>query len=159
MYGGYVLKMPQQLWILQGVPGSGKSTVGDMLLIHFEDQRIDNPALSAIRLSTDDYRYGECGHYFYDPVENLKFHSATQRAAADEMRGGTNYIIIDNTNIFKAHAYPYIALAEMYGYEVNVLRVDPGLATSKKRNATRPIERRVPNDVIERMHAAMEQLL
>lgn len=139
---------------MQGVPGSGKSTVAKLIAASVEGSP-DNVRI----LSTDTYRYGACGHYYFDPAENATFHSATQRDCADEMRRGTPVVIIDNTNIERWQAEPYFCLARMYGYEINVVRVDPGLAEAKKRNAKRPIERRVPNDVIEDMYAKMESLL
>ena len=153
---------PRRLYIMQGVPGSGKTTIAQMLRSYHESV----PAYegfgmmcSVIVLSTDDYRYGDCGHYIFDPAKNATFHAHTQRDAADAMRRGVHYVIIDNTNILREHAYPYVALARMYNYEIDVIRVDPGLAEAKKRNGNRPIERSVPNEVIERMYATMENLL
>lgn len=150
---------PKRLYLLQGVPGSGKSTIANILFQSFGRILPGDLKYSAIILSTDDHRYGDCGHYIFDPKTNVEFHHQTQRDCADQMRMATNYIIIDNTNILREHAYPYIALAKMYGYTVDVVRVDPGLEEAKRRNAQRPIERRVPNDVIDRMYQTMEQLL
>lgn len=149
---------------MQGVPGSGKSTVAQMLKLSLigevavgKGHIVDVDSVSV--RSTDDYRYGECGHYIHDPLRNAELHKRTQREVADDMREGVPVIIVDNTNIERWQATPYISLAGMYDYEVNVVRVDPGLREAKKRNATRSIERRVPDHVIEEMYAKMESLL
>lgn len=152
---------PKRLYIMQGVPGSGKTTVAQMLRAYLAMTPIfssEDFASVTVR-STDDYRYGDCGHYIHDVAKNAELHARTQREVADDMRDGVNYVIVDNTNIEKQQAMPYICLARMYGYEIDVVRVDPGLAESKKRNRTRPNERRVPDEVIESMYSRLENLL
>lgn len=143
---------------MQGVPGSGKSFMAQMLRRHFESQSHRPDASISVR-STDDYRYGECGHYIHDVAKNAELHARTQREVADDMRNGVNYVIVDNTNIQCWQAEPYFCLARMYGYKINVVRVDPGLDTALARNATRPLERQVPAEVIRSMHEKMERLL
>lgn len=146
---------------MQGVPGSGKSTYVRLLSDRLKAETLSTDedwATVSIR-STDDYRYGECGHYFHDVEQNALFHRKTQQDAADDMRNGVNYVVVDNTNIERWQAEPYIMLAKIYDYDVDVIRIDPGLAVAKKRNATRSIERRVPDHVIEDMHSRMEGLL
>lgn len=145
----------RKLYLMQGVPGSGKSTVAARIKAGAWEETDKEPII----LSTDDWRYGDCGHYVFDPVTNVEFHMACQRTCVDAMRLGIETIIIDNTNIEKWQAEPYFCLARMYGYEINVIRVDPGLAEAKRRNAQRPLERRVPDEVIESMYSKMETLL
>lgn len=139
---------------MQGVPGSGKSTLAEMVATYWEANLVPTTTRS-----TDDYRYGECGHYVHDPAANAALHRRTQQEVAEDMRNGVPVVIVDNTNIARWQAEPYIVLAKIYDYEVNVLRADPGLDTAKTRNATRPIERRVPDHVIEDMYSRMENLL
>lgn len=145
---------------MQGVPGSGKTTIALTLLNSFlQEQSSVTLGWTAVKLSTDDYREQPCGHYVHDISQNAAHHAKTQRACVDEMLLGTNQIIIDNTNIEKWQAAPYLALANMYDYEVQVVSVQCSIQDANKRNNTRDPGRRVPAGVIEAMHDKMEVLL
>jgi predicted kinase len=147
------LPSDRQMYLMQGVPGSGKSWMAGVL-----HETLIPHGLVNIR-STDDYRYGDCGHYVHDEAKNHDLHMRTQREVADDMRTGVPFVIVDNTNIKQWQADPYFALAKMYGYQIQIVRVDPGLEVAQKRNATRAIERQVPAFVIERMYNEMERLV
>jgi len=151
---------PKRLILMQGIPGSGKTTIANTLLTTFvKDSTSLTHAWSAVKLSTDDYREKPCGHYVHDISQNAAHHAKTQRACVDEMIKETNLIIIDNTNIEKWQAAPYLALASMYGYEVQVVSIQCSIADANQRNNTRDPGRRVPSGVIEAMHEKMEVLL
>lgn len=155
-----IIVPPKRLVLMQGIPGSGKTTVANTLLNSFLEANFSvSYDWTGKKLSTDDYREQECGHYVHDISKNASHHAMTQRACVDEMLAQTNLIIIDNTNIEKWQAAPYLALASMYDYEVQVISVQCSVADAKQRNAARDPGRRVPDGVIEAMHEKLEVLL
>jgi predicted kinase len=146
--------VPKILYILQGVPGSGKSTIANYIAQAEEDKD-----RNVVILSTDDWRFDDDGIYVFDPEENVTYHKSCQRACADAMLNGTDVVIIDNTNIQEWQAHPYLVLADIFDYQVQVVSVDAGLATAIQRQQLRKEDRRVPDHVIIRMYEEMERLL
>jgi predicted kinase len=145
---------PQRLYIMQGIPGSGKSTLARTI----QDQLMADTlrSVSSVILSTDEY-WGE--NYEFDPSKLGETHAWNQRRCVEWMQSKTSYIFVDNTNIKKSHAEPYIVLAEVFGYEVTVVRVEVEVEVAVARNKKRPVNRRIPEDVVRRMHSEMESLL
>ena len=145
---------------MQGIPGSGKSTMADHLAFALGkrqsalrmDQRV-------VVLSTDDWRYDGEGTYQYDPVTNAMYHRECQKACVEYMQDRFEHIIIDNTNITRWQAEPYIVAARIYEYLVQVVRVTAETDLAVKRQLDRPEDRRVPEHVIRSMHEQMEDLL
>jgi len=133
---------------MQGIPGSGKSTVAKAMA------GIDGDAL----YSTDDY-WMESGVYRYDVDRIGEAHAWNQSNARAAMLLGFPLVIIDNTNIKKRYAQPYLDLAQECGYPVQVVRVEVAVEEAIRRNNMRTEDRRIPEDVIRRMAAEMEDLL
>lgn len=143
----------KRLYLMQGIPGSGKSTMAGWLVDHFQ--------LNEVRvkhLSTDDWRYAE-GMYVYDPETNKQFHTDCQKACVLAMQEHKEVIIVDNTNITQWQADPYIALARIYDYEISVMRVECDPEVAIQRQERRPEDRRVPAPVISSMYEQMERLV
>lgn len=140
------------LYIMQGVPGSGKSTVAELIA----------QAQDGIIRSTDTLRYVSIdGKTFYNyvPAFNGFHHRINRGLVALDMLDGASTIIVDNTNIIQSEADPYIALAKHFSYNIQIVRVDPGLEISLKRNQLREDPSRViPEDVIRGMYEKMERL-
>jgi len=146
--------MNKTLFLMQGLPGSGKTTYAKMIADKHE----------AIIFSTDDFWYrigrsNEPVEYIFDHSRLREAHLWNQRRTAKEMNSsdGGN-IVIDNTNITQRDAQPYLILAEMFGYEVMVFRVEAPYETCLERNRNRPIDRQVPWEVISRMNEMMERI-
>lgn len=135
--------MAKTLILMQGIPGSGKSTVARAL---YEG----NPA-NTIILSTDAF-WGE--DYNFKPELLGRAHLWNEDRAAAAFRNGTDVIIIDNTNIRRKAVKYYMSLAADYGYNVQVVRVtcDIDLAIARGTH-------NVPEDVVRRMYSEMEELL
>lgn len=130
---------------MQGVPGSGKSTVAQEIADILGETSI---------ISTDDFWYqlGD-GEYAFNPDLLGRAHKWNQARCAKLMVEGEPVIIVDNTNIKKAHVKPYLMLAEIFDYEVAVRRVvcDPVVAFLRGKHS-------VPFNVITRMADEMETL-
>lgn len=138
---------------MQGVPGSGKSTIAKTLADSLGDS-FEDPA----HLSTDDWRFVD-EVYVYDPETNRHFHSLCQQACIVAMQKDTEVIIIDNTNITQRQAEPYIVAAKIFDYDVQVIRIDVDVEVAIARQLNRSEDRRVPEHVIRAMHDQMEDLV
>lgn len=137
---------------MQGIPGSGKSTVAEAIQERFGF--VNTPIYS-----TDDFWYNDKGEYKFNHLDLSEAHEWNQQRVVDAMAKGVITIIVDNTNIKRDHIVPYVVAAAAHGYTVQVVRVavDPAIAAS--RNAERPKDRQVPPETIFRMHRDMEDLI
>jgi predicted kinase len=137
--------------LMQGIPGSGKSTMVDSLCRRF------GYATTAV-CSTDDFWYDENKVYRFDSARLGAAHQWNQDRATLAMKRGET-VIVDNTNIKREHVAPYLVAAAKHGYEVQVVRVavDPTLAVLRQED--RSEDRRVPAATIFRMHREMEDLV
>ena len=98
-----------KLIIMRGLPGSGKSTTAKML--------------DGYIASTDDYfMLGKA--YLFDPSLLFNAHVWNQDRVEKGMRLCRSPIIVDNTNIRLNDMKPYIKLAEIYNYEIEVKESD-----------------------------------
>ena len=68
-------------------------------------------------------------------------------------------IIVDNTNITQKQAQPYIDLAKKYGYNVTIIRITTSIDICKQRNAQRPKDRQVPEEVIDNQFKKLENIV
>lgn len=137
---------------MQGIPGSGKSTVANLL--HYASDVSEETVI----LSTDYFWSVESGVYHFDVSRLKEAHQWNQDYCREEMARGVPTIIIDNTNIKKSQAQPYFDLAKEFGYEVRVIRVSVALETALAVQQERPENRRVPTANVIRMLAEMEDL-
>lgn len=131
-----------QVIILRGIPGSGKTT--------WAKTWVEN-GTRRIRINRDDIRYALFGRYV-DVDENLvtKTHNAILR---ESMR--THYdIVIDNTNLDHDRLRSLIRFIEKQGgYVIDVIAMETTLEECIRRDSLR--ERVVGEDVITRMHTRL----
>jgi predicted kinase len=144
--------MPKTLYIMQGIPGSGKSTVARAMA----DVAADS-GQSVARHSTDDLRMRN-GVYVHDQANNAAQHAQNMRQVIASMQKETENIFVDNTNIKRWQARPYVSFARAFGYEVQIIRVQCDVETAIARQKNWSPDRAVPEEVIRRMHAEMEDL-
>lgn len=137
------------LYLMQGVPGSGKSTIANALA----------EAYNGIIFSTDEFWFNADGKYCYDPDKAGIAHAWNQRRCAKAMTEEVDDIIIDNTNITQREADPYITLAKMYDYIVQIVRVEAPYQICVQRQDQRSLDRRIPVDVIANKFNNMERLI
>ncbi|KAM3933974.1 NEDD4-binding protein 2-like 1 isoform 1-T1 [Leptodactylus fuscus] len=139
-------RFSRHLYLLRGLPGSGKSSLARKLKRDFP---------SALVLSTDDYFLMDDGSYIYNPDLLQDAHRWNQKRARKAMNRGKTPIIIDNTNIVAWHMKPYAVMALENGY--GVIFLEP--STHWKFNV-RELARRnshgVPLEKIQRMKDAYQ---
>lgn len=122
--------------IMQGASGSGKTTVA----------RVIANVIDAVIHSTDDLRMVD-GKYVFILAETPRRHIQNQRNAELSMRNGIN-VIIDNTNIRRWEARPYVEMALRYGYTVRFIRC----------TGEYPNEHGVSDDRVQKMRNTIEDL-
>jgi NEDD4-binding protein 2 len=134
------------LYIMRGLPGSGKSTLARIIAAQSLPYDGDN----AVILSTDDYFMSPQGQYLFQPAALGTAHAWNKDRAVKHMASKLATIIIDNTNILKAHYAPYVDEAKVYGYSVNIVTVgsfDPDFVQQCAKRNTHG----VPLHTIQRM--------
>ncbi|XP_063088682.1 NEDD4-binding protein 2-like 2 isoform X9 [Cavia porcellus] len=99
----------KHLYLLRGLPGSGKTTLARQLQRDFP--------MAAI-FSTDDFFSREDGAYEFNPDFLEEAHEWNQKRARKAMRNGISPIIIDNTNLHAWEMKPYAVMALENNYEV-----------------------------------------
>ncbi|ELT88772.1 hypothetical protein CAPTEDRAFT_146466 [Capitella teleta] len=102
------IKRSHVIFIMRGLPGSGKSTVVASLKSVYK---------KAVVCSADDYHMKD-GEYHYDPEKKEEAHGQCQSLAKDACTKGCHVIIIDNTNVRRWEMKPYLDLASRHGYVV-----------------------------------------
>jgi predicted kinase len=151
--------MSKRLILMQGAPGCGKSTMADILARHYMSENREVEIHSADRYWYEVVEPSKPDKYSWDTAMSGKNHVWNQKNVLGAMEAGVDVIIVDNTNTMRKEAAPYVVMAELFGYEVEAVRVDPGVDVCLARNSKRPSDRQVPADVVRRMHDRMETLL
>ncbi len=137
--------MSKTLIIMQGAPGSGKSSVAEAL--QFSSMRYAGD--DCIICSADYYfTNGKTGEYNFDASKLPEAHAECRRDASRLMSEEVGVVIIDNTNIYKKHAAPYIDMARQHGYKVQIIR-----CVGEWENV-----HGVPEEKVKQMRDAMEDL-
>jgi len=127
------------LYIMRGLPGSGKS--------HFAEQL----GKDGIVLSTDDFWY-EIGNgkYAFDRDRHGEAHLWNQKRAKEAIEKGISPIVIDNTNVSAYESKPYVETGLENGYSVEIKEPDTPWKFDVK-ELTKRNSHDVPEEVIQDM--------
>ncbi|XP_066910344.1 uncharacterized protein [Clytia hemisphaerica] len=106
------LSSAKLLFLLRGLPGSGKTT---------KAMHLTNNAEMGVILAADDYFTNEQGVYTFDKSKIKHAHESCKQRAKSNMEKGVTPICIDNTNTQKYEMKPYVLMAERHGYKVNLV--------------------------------------
>lgn len=118
-------EQPKLAIIMRGIPGSGKSTVANMI----------SEKMNGVIHSTDSYSISESGVYNFN-VDDLEMnHAKNQEAFKASLEKGVPVVICDNTNTQKWEMGKYVKSAEEAGYWVVYITMpQPSLQVAVERN-------------------------
>lgn len=91
------------LYIIRGIPGSGKSKLAEIIAPEHH-------------YSADDYFYNKAGEYKYDKYKLTEAHDSCYKNVENAMMDGIETIAVANTFTRKIEYSDYILLAEKMGY-------------------------------------------
>lgn len=127
------------IYLMQGVPGSGKST--------WARTNLKNPVVC----SADDYFLDRHGVYHFDPTKLGKAHASCMRKFIEALINKKREIVVDNTNTTVMEMAPYYLAAQAYDRSVTIVHfdIDPRIAAARNTHG-------VPAAAVERMAAAQQ---
>lgn len=129
------------LILLRGLPGSGKSTLGQIILEWPSTEKADV-------ISADDFFINEDGEYQFDPSKLKEAHFECQNRCANKMRAGTTRIVVANTFTQEWEMEPYFEVAKMHNYRVHTLIVENRHGSQNVHN--------VPKEKVKQMETRFE---
>lgn len=107
----------KDLILVRGLPGSGKSTLSEVILKWPSTEKPDV-------LSADDFFVDENGSYNFDPTKLKQAHHECQNRCATKMRNGVERIVVANTFTEEWEMLPYFEIAQMHNYRVHTIIVE-----------------------------------
>jgi len=143
MISGWMMKPLKRLVIMQGKPGCGKSWIAKAMM-HRADQ--ENFQWEDGVVSADAFLRDEEGKYVWTPVKCAEAHQMALKHAEQLMLDGMLFIVIDNTNLKYEWARPYLVLADIYNYAIQVVRVDAECELQEMQNESRGNGQVVPSE-------------
>ena len=102
------------LYIIRGLPGSGKSTFAQSLVL---------ANLIMHYWEADDFMKNTDGQYQFDPTRLGECHSKCKHEVRIDMEAGLN-VAVSNTSTTEKELKPYLDMAKEYGYTVVSLIVE-----------------------------------
>lgn len=118
--------MKQLLYILQGPPGSGKSTFAFSIASRLQDSGVPIKVCS-----TDSYSFDADGIYRFNPELLNENHRKNQEVAKEAMNLGFS-VVVDNTNIKAWESKEYVLHAVKLGIPVVFIRIVGDFSSKQK---------------------------
>jgi predicted kinase len=103
--------------LLRGIPGSGKTTLSDVILYSPLNE-------GATVLSADNFFTDENGAYNFEPSKIKEAHADCQLKCAEQMKMEISRIVVANTFTQEWEMDSYYEMAERYGYRVHSVIVE-----------------------------------
>lgn len=131
-------ELNKKVYIMRGLPGSGKSTW------------TKENAPGAVVCSADAY-FERSGQYKFEPSKIGQAHIACQTKFAKAITSNAQLVVVDNTNTTARELRHYVELAQNAGYMVEIVEFPIDIELSVARNV-----HGVPRASIERMANRMQ---
>lgn len=103
------------MYIMRGLPGSGKSTMAQ-----YAHSWYINHLFTSTVITTDDFWYNEKNEYIFDPTRLKEAHEWNLNRAIEAIEAKLNVIIIDNVHSQFWEAEKYVIHAFQNGYAVEL---------------------------------------
>ena len=129
------------LILLRGVPGSGKTTLGNIILFNIQSNIQDV-------LSADNFFINEKSDYVFDATKLKEAHNECQVKCAERMRNQFSKIVVANTFTQEWEMEPYFKMAEFHEYRVFSIIVENRHGGVNEHN--------VPDEVLTKMRERFE---
>ncbi|MDP2634616.1 MULTISPECIES: AAA family ATPase [unclassified Pseudoalteromonas] len=137
----------KQVFILRGLPGSGKSYYAQTLA----DELVTGDQSQYLICSTDDYFYDEQGEYKFDKFKLSQFHNLNLARFINALSQSIPLVIVDNTNIKKWEFIAYSQAALALGYQVKEVIVGEVKDKSMQHLYAKRNSHKVPLKMISKM--------
>lgn len=104
------------VYIMSGPPGSGKS--------YFARQSVMAASGPTLIVSADNFFISKNGSYQFDGSKLGKAHRYCLGEYLKGLQTGSfDLIVVDNTNLNAWEASPYVALAKLFGYKPEIIKI------------------------------------
>jgi len=142
------MKKTNRLYVLVGLPASGKSTACEMIMDEMTTRKVKCEVVCP-----DDIRKELTGSV-EDQTQNAKVFSVAHTRTKNLLKAGKS-VIFDATSVNKKDRRALIKMADSAKAGKIAVWMDTGMVESKKRNNNR--DRVVPDFVYERMNRKFQQ--
>ena len=113
--------MSKTLYIIRGLPGSGKSTLGEKLADSYVDYHPEFGGPKCHSYAADDWFTDKDGNYNFVPDELPQAHEDCRARVMGAMMGVAENIAVCNTFSQFWEAEPYVKLCKLHGYTPVIL--------------------------------------
>jgi len=110
-----------KVYIMIGLPGSGKST--------YIKTNLNNPVVCSA-----DHFFMTDGKYVFDPKKLGEAHQSCLRNFINSCISRVRTVVVDNTNTTIDQVSPYYSIAKAYGYKVILVKFNVTKEISFERN-------------------------
>lgn len=136
--------MKQTVYVMMGVPGSGKSDFSKRLSVALRDTEV---------VSKDTVRkaLGEG----YNSLSNIRVQQAFNNQIESKILSGKN-VVADATHLNKLSRSFLLRQVGIYDLDIVGICLNPSVGTCIQRNLKRPAGEKISIDSIKQMHTALE---